>query len=83
MNKELRKRAEAVLLMQECGAWTDSQTLNGAIIIAHHDKQFQATSEYWHPYFDELAKMMREKFPQCPCKACAKSSNAEVSRSHD
>lgn len=65
--------------MQECGVLTDRQTLNGAIIIAHHDKQFQVANKYWHPYFSDLARMFREEFPQCPCKLCAKSSNAEVS----
>lgn len=73
VNRELRKRAEAVLLMQECGVYTDSQTLYAAIHIAHHNQRFQEAGDYWQPHFRTLAEMMRQKFPECRCKKCANS----------
>ena len=75
MNKKLRERAENALLFQEYGVLTDTKTLKGAIIIAHHGKQFQIAPKYLHPEFNTAARMFREKFPQCPCKLCAKASN--------
>lgn len=71
MNKKLRGRAESLLILQECGAMTDRQTLNSAIIIAHHDKRFQVNATDWNLHFEKLARLMREKYPTCPCKACA------------
>lgn len=60
------------MVMQECGAWTDRQTLDAAIRIAHHDKRFQV-SRFSETTFSQLASLMREKFPKCPCRLCAKN----------
>lgn len=72
MNKGLVARAEMLLVLQEYPVMTDRQTLKAATIIAHHNKHFQdeGVDKAWWKYFDQLAKMMREKLPNCPCKAC-------------
>lgn len=75
MNAKLRDRAESLLICQEVCGYTDSKTLNAAIIMAHHDKKFQRASQPWSEYWDWAAQAMREKFPKCPCRACKRSRN--------
>jgi hypothetical protein len=73
MNAALRTRAEALLLFQEYGGWTDSQTLRAATILAHHGKQFSSPDAEFASFFPTLAAMFREKFPECPCWACRRT----------
>ena len=72
MNRDLMERAENLLLMQNDGVVTDTQTLNAAIRMAHHGKRFHGPREKFQGAFQILAELMRRKYPQCPCSACSK-----------
>lgn len=70
MNTSRRDRAEMLIVLQECGIHTDSQTLEYAAWIAQHDRQFQCIKDpFLRERFSQLAEMFREKVA-CGCRKC-------------
>ena len=66
-----RKTAESILIYQHYDEVMDARSFREAVQIAHHDSGFMYATGF-DGYFDDLAAAFRQKFPDCPCRACVR-----------